>query len=492
MVTYDDYVEYLRRLDLVGRLDDAPFKIEKAKDGKVILKEINPIYKQCTGTLVIPQFITDTGFKYYDMGGYLDIIEGEILKDFNFRRIVINNTSDNKVQLKGLCYGIKQTVLDIEIKNPGKIVDTQLMFGCCKNLEIINIRGIDFKGIKEAVGMFYECMSLREIMYDNLSSLKIKNMNFMFCECGSLENINEIYRDLDFQKCEQAAFTFKGCNMLTAINLQLKDFRKLADARFMFSATRVGETDVTVAWASDIYGANETIDFQQLQNAAGMFYDCFMLKQMNTGRFYMPNVVQLSSFVRSCFNLRQLIIDQKYLSSLEDMYGFAGGCNILKTVTVRGDFPKLEITSGMFQGCSELQQITFENCQLSNVEDMADMFKGCYNIMSIDLQQVRLDSATMLNRMFAETSNLRVVKFPDNMKKIQTIDNMFQYSGIREVYFGDMDLNNIVDCFGIFEDASKLTKIVTKLPNISSEQLNMMCIPQCVKDNLKIVCNYKQ
>ena len=491
MVTYDDYVEYLRRLELVGRLDDAPFKIEKASDGKVILKEINPIYKQCTGTLVIPQFITDTGFKYYDRGNYLSV-EGEILKDFNFRRIVINNTSDNKVQLKGLCYGIKQTVLDIEIKNPGKIVDTQLMFGCCKNLEIINLRSIDFKGIKEAVGMFYECMSLREIMYDNLSSLKIKNMNFMFCECRDLENINEIYRDLDFQKCEQAAYTFKGCNMLTAINLQLKDFRRLVNAKFMFSATSIGETDATIAWASDIYGANETIDFQQLQTAIGMFYDCFMLKQMDTGRFYMPNVVQLSSFVSSCFNLRQLIIDQKYLSSLEDMNGFAGGCNILKTVTIRGDFPKLKIARGMFQRCSELQQITFENCQFSNVEDMAYMFMACYNIMSIDLQQVRLDSATMLNRMFAETSNLRVVKFPDNMKKIQTIKNMFLYSGIKEVYFGDMALNNIAACYSVFECASKLTKIVTKLPNISSKQLNLMCIPQCVKDNLEIICNYKQ
>lgn len=124
-------------------------------------------------------------------------------------------------------------MLDIEIKNPRNIVDTQLMFGCCKNLEIVNIRGIDFRGVKEAVGMFYGCMSLKEIMYDNLSSLKIKNMNFMFCECRSLENINEIYRELDFQKCEQAVSTFKGCNMLTAINLQLKDFRKLADARFM-------------------------------------------------------------------------------------------------------------------------------------------------------------------------------------------------------------------------------------------------------------------
>ena len=366
------------------------------------------------------------------------------------------------------------------------------MFGCCKNLEIINIRGIDFRGVNEAVGMFYECMSLKEIMYDNLSNLKIKNMNFMFCECRSLENINEIYRDLDFQKCEQAAYTFKGCNMLTAINLQLKDFRRLVNAKFMFSATSIGETDATIAWASDIYGANETIDFQQLQTAIGMFFDCFMLKQMDTGRFYMPNVVQLSSFVSSCFNLRQLIIDQKYLSSLEDMNGFAGGCNILKTVTIRGDFPKLEIARGMFQGCSELQQITFENCQLSNVEDMADMFMDCCNIMSIDLQQLRLDSATMLDRMFAVTSNLRVVKFPDNMKKIQTIENMFQYSGIMEVYFGDMDLNNIAECYDVFEDASKLTKIVTKLPNISSEQLNLMQIPQCVKDNLEIICNYKR
>lgn len=383
-------------------------------------------------------------------------------------------------------------MLDIEIKNLRNIVDTQLMFGCCKNLEIVNLRGIDFRGVKEAVGMFYECVSLKAIMYNNLSDLKIKNMNFMFCECRSLENINEIYRDLDFQKCEQAVSTFKGCNMLTAINLQLKDFRKLVDARFMFSATRIGETDGTVAWASDMYGANETIDFQQLQNAAGMFYDCAMLKQMNTGRFYMPNVVQLNSFVGSGFNLRQLIIDQKYLASLENMNGFAEGCNILKTVTIRGDFPNLKITRGMFQRCSELQQITFENCQFSNVEDMAYMFMGCYNIMSIDLQQVRLDSATMLNRMFAETSNLRVVKFPDNMKKVQIIDNMFQYSGIREVYFGDMDLNNIVDCQSVFEDASKLTKIVTKLPNISSKQLNLMRIPQCVKDNLKIVCNYKQ
>ena len=366
------------------------------------------------------------------------------------------------------------------------------MFGCCENLEIVNIRGIDFRGVKEAVGMFYECISLEEIMYDNLSNLKIKNMNFMFCECRSLENINEIYRDLDFQKCEQAVSIFKGCNMLTTINLQLKDFRRLVDARFMFSATRIGETDGTVAWASDIYGANETIDFQQLQNAAGMFYDCYMLKQINTGRFYMPNVVQLNSFVSSCFNLRQLIIDQKYLASLANMNGFAEGCNVLKTVTIRGEFPKLKIIRGMFQRCSELQQITFENCQFSNVEDMAYMFMGCYHIMSIDLQQVRLDSATLLDRMFAETSNLRAVKFPDNMKKVQIIDNMFQYSGIREVYFGDMDLNNIVDCYSVFENASKLTKIVTKLPNISSEQLNLMQIPQCVKDNLKIVCNYKR
>ena len=419
-------------------------------------------------------------------------MEGEVLKDFSFRRMDINNTSDNKVQLKGLCYGIKQTILDIEIKNPRKIVDTQLMFGCCKNLEIINLRCFDFKDIKEAMGMFYKCTSLREIIYDNLSSLKIKNMNFMFCGCGSLENINEIYRELDFQKCEQAVSTFEGCNMLTAINLQLKDFRKLADARFMFSETRIGETDATVAWASDIYGANETIDFQQLQTAAGMFYDCLMLKQMNTGRFYMPNVVQLDNFVCSCFNLRELIVDQRYLENLENMNGFAEGCSILKTVTIRGDFPKLKITRGMFQRCSELQQITFENCQFSNVEDMAYMFIGCYNIMSIDLQQVRLDRATTLNRMFAETSNLRVVKFPDNMKKIQTIENMFQRSGIREVYFGDIALNNIVNCYSVFEDAIKLTKIVTKLPNISSKQLNLMHMPQCVKDNLEIVCNYKQ
>lgn len=123
---------------------------------------------------------------------------------------------------------------------------------------------------------------------------------------------------------------------------------------------------------------------------------------------------------------------------------------------------------------------------------MAYMFIGCYNIMSIDLQQVRLDRATTLNRMFAETSNLRVVKFPDNMKKIQTIENMFWRSGIREVYFGDIALNNIVACYSVFEDAIKLTKIVTKLPNISSKQLNLMHMPQCVKDNLEIVCNYKQ
>lgn len=68
---------------------------------------------------------------------------------------------------------------------------------------------------------------------------------------------------------------------------------------------------------------------------------------------------------------------------------------------------------------------------------------------------------------------------------------MFQHSGIREVYFGDIALNNIVACYSVFEDAIKLTKIVTKIPNISSKQLNLMRMPQCVKDNLEIVCNYK-
>lgn len=482
--TYEDYLEYLRRLNLLGKQDEAVFKIRKTDDGRIILDDINPIYQNCEGTLVIPQFVTDIGSSIGFAYDGTPLIHKGILTDFSFQKIVVNNSPDRNIKLDGLCANLLQSgKVTLEIRHPEKVVSAVGLFAGSTELETIDMRDLDFSRISSQMAMFYQCLGLSNLLCSNLEDLHSTDMSYMFWQCSSLRDINNIFKKLDFQNCISARETFRDCSLLTIVDLQMKDFRSLKNASGMFEGTRIGGACWNDKSIQDICGRADTVYFTQLEKADEMFQDCPILQSIDLTRFYMPQVQRLDSFIRGCLNLTSIKIDSDRLPEAQSLNGFASDCQRLEDVKILGKgFKNAKILRAMFNRCSQLKTIDFGNLDLQSVDDMAYMFCFCKNLEYIDLCNVKVYKFETLQSMFYYCESLRWVKLPSVQFTASDIKDLFMYSSnIQEVDLGGLYLNSCEYVGKAFKGATGLKVIHTKYPSINEEKRKLMRIPESVK-----------
>lgn len=482
--TYEDYLEYLRRLNLLGKQEEAVFDIRKTDDGRIVLDGVNPMYQYCLGTLIIPQFITDIGSSIGFAYDGTPIIYKSILADFNFQKVVVNNSPNRSIKLDGLCASLLQGgKFTLEIRHPEKVVSAIGLFAGSTEVEEIDMRDLDFSRISSQVAMFYQCIGLSKLLYSNLEDLHSTDMSYMFWQCSSLRDINNIFKKLDFQRCVNAIETFRDCSLLTVIDLQLKDFRSLKDASGMFEGTRIGGACWDDKSIQDICGNADTIYFTQLEKAPEMFQDCPILQSIDLTRFYMPQVQRLDSFIKGCLSLKSLKIDSDRLPEVRSLNGFASDCQMLGDVEILGKgFKNAKILRAMFNRCSQLKTVDFRNLDLQSVDDMAYMFCFCKSLGCIDLCNVKVSRFTTLQSMFYYCDSLRQVKLPSIEFTAEDIKDLFMYSSsLREVDLGGLDIDNCKSVLKAFKGTTRLKVIHTKYLDINEEKRKLMMIPENVK-----------
>ena len=94
--------------------------------------------------------------------------------------------------------------------------------------------------------------------------------------------------------------------------------------------------------------------------------------------------------------------------SLTDASGLFRGCSTLNNVDLSAWNPaQLEDMSEMFAGCEELKAVVFPAAPTSSLRRTAGMFRGCTAIEELDLRSLDTRQATDLQQMFAGCRTLQ-------------------------------------------------------------------------------------
>ena len=132
--------------------------------------------------------------------------------------------------------------------------------------------------------------------------------------------------------------------------------------------------------------------------------------------------------------------------------------------------------SYMFDGCHELETVSFVGTDTSTVTNMGHMFSGCDKLRSINFgEKFDTSSVTNMTSMFIGCETLQSISVKFDTSNVTDMSNMFhgcQGSVLKSVNVTDFDTGNVTDMSGMFYgcravgdldlsgwDTSKVTKM---------------------------------
>jgi len=101
--------------------------------------------------------------------------------------------------------------------------------------------------------------------------------------------------------------------------------------------------------------------------------------------------------------------------------------NIISVDFTNFDSSIVEEVNSMFQGCTSIEEIDFDNFQTSGkIKDMSYMFYNCANLKAIDLSKLITSSVENMNYIFASCKSLRFLDISNfDLTKLTKTDEMF-------------------------------------------------------------------
>ena len=170
----------------------AKYTIANGKDFNTRIKMlINSSYSSAT-----PDF-TITAFKYSTTldGKAIDISEdGDSSVLAYIKNNIIYCVSDDDIYLnEDASYMFDKFInlkqVDLSFLNFSKTNKTKFMFGNCKYLNDINFDGETLLKLNEIEGMFFDCQSIENLNIFMFDTKNVRNMNSLFFNCKNLKNI---------------------------------------------------------------------------------------------------------------------------------------------------------------------------------------------------------------------------------------------------------------------------------------------------------------
>ena len=93
----------------------------------------------------------------------------------------------------------------------------EYMFYNCKNLIKANLSNLNTSNVKSMEKMFQNCSNLKEVDLSNLNNINLTNMSYMFSGCTNLETIN--FSNFTTNKLAKMDHTFQFCKNLKYIDI---------------------------------------------------------------------------------------------------------------------------------------------------------------------------------------------------------------------------------------------------------------------------------
>ena len=194
---------------------------------------------------------------------------------------------------------------------------------------------------------FRNCINMTSIeKIQNLNTSRVKNMEYMFCQCEKLSYIDVSYFYTSRVKSMRGMFS--NCKLLSNLNLSSFDTSKVTDMCYMFAnSTNLSSIDLSSFNTSNVTDMSQMFKVTNLSN-------------LDLSNFDTSNVTTMYSMFSYCQNLKSLDLSSFNTSKVEDMVIMFDSCTNLKTIYVD---KKL--------------------WNISNVTNTKDpkMFRNCYKIV---------------------------------------------------------------------------------------------------------------
>lgn len=442
------------------------------------------MFQGCSKLSTIPQLDTSKATNMSSMFGSCSslpltfpwVIDCSSIESSSGLRDIFYNSTVTQVYL----YGVKE---ELQSQITGNVLGKG-------NLRVIFVDSLNFNDFTTnlynyaayRVSNYNTTTSLGSIYLNELTNIKISNLDYTFSGCAKLNNIPEfVISTWNTDEITNTNNMLYGCEYLSSISLFNTSKVTNMDSMFygcktLTSIPQFNMKNVESAYCMFCNCTNiktiPQINTGKLKNMSQMFYGCTNLTaipELNT-----TNVTNMYRTFYQCTNLKE--INNLNISNLENANYTFGECTALTKVTGLGS-SKITNTSYMFYDCYKLNEIS--KIDTSKVTDMRYMFASCGELpitfpWVIDCSSI--ETADNMENMFSDTHVSRVYLYgvKDEIKSGITASKLGRSNNsyLDIVFVDSLDFNNFVNSLSYYcsNNISNYNTITT-LPAATLERL---------------------
>lgn len=206
---------------------------------------------------------------------------------------------------------------------------TDIQFGNCFSTQ----------NVTNMSGMFWGCISLKQLDLSGFNTNNVSSMGYMFYKCNTLASLD--LHNFSTKNVTTMGSMFSNCSSLTKLSLN-------------------------------------NFDTKNVINMDAMFYLCKKLTKLDIRSFNTSKVTDLGFMFSYCSSLTQLDLSHFQTERVRLLNHMFDGCTSLKTVDL-SSFNTSNVTAmhNMFGNCSSLTKLDLSNFVTKKTTNTRNMFKGC-------------------------------------------------------------------------------------------------------------------
>lgn len=280
----------------------------------------------------------------------------------------------------------------------------------CKNVEEIDLSGVDLSNVSSITSMFNGCKKLKKITWGPFDTKNVKSLYYVFAGCESLENV-DFLADWEIKDITNISNAFANCKKIKHLPIEHWDVSKVIYAFCMaYGCESLEDIDFINSWHFDsLDGADNDSLFRTCNSLKNV--DITIHMENNTHQNITKNNYHFDQMFENCDNLENakitfLLPDGAKPVEIRNILGY---CKNLKTA-------KIKSTSGINNpdGCfarydvllDSLEKVEFDipETEDSCTGSMSYMFRNTGKIKSIDLSSCHGTPTNMENAFLNNTS----------------------------------------------------------------------------------------
>ena len=294
---------------------------------------------------------------------------------------------------------------------------------------------------------FFHCSSLKALDLSKLSSSSIKNTNRMFCGCESLLYIN--MNNLDLSKVDNATYIFYNMKEINYLEIKETKFNDKTNEELKGEYGLNDKDNLLVCKNEENFPIEKyksiCCDYDIKLKKCRNYIICKYKEKTEYENGFENRFRKNLAFIQNETSIvgpkDRLIIEanttieiyfSEPITSLEGFFSADENDDPkAKTITYIDlshlDSSSVEQAHFLFNKCSFLEEINFNNFETLKLTNINSMFRECSNLKSLDLSNFITPNVTEIQYMFCGCNSLKYLDISNfDVSKVNNMLSMFQ------------------------------------------------------------------